>query len=155
MLRPISRGIFSRANNALQSALCSILVKLLSLEKNIISFLCLSLFRVWSSIGNYFMPQELFYKSGTAFKNQLKIFNSYIPCILNAIEDLKFTPDFVQIIFKFTVANLLKSNILTEVVPERKLLQLNKNKQKEKLSITWTFSWKFGVVICSKAWMRL
>ena len=45
------------------------------------------------------MPQELFYKSGTAFKNQLKIFNSYMPCILNAIEDLKFTPDFVQIIF--------------------------------------------------------
>ena len=82
------------------------------------------------------MPQELFYKSGAAFKNQLKFFNSYIPFILNAIEDLKFTPDFVQIIFKFTVANLLKSNILTEVVPERKLLQLNKNKQKEKLSIT-------------------
>lgn len=82
------------------------------------------------------MPQELFYKSDTAFKNQLKIFNSYIPCILNAIEDLKFTPDFVQIIFKFTVEKLLKSNILTEVVPERKLLQLNKNKQKEKLSIT-------------------
>ena len=78
MLRPISRGIFSRANNALQSALCSILVKLLSLEKKLISFSCLSLFRVWSSIGNYFMSQELFYKSDTAFKNQLKIFNSYI-----------------------------------------------------------------------------
>ena len=82
------------------------------------------------------MPQELFYKSDTAFKNQLKNFNLYIPFILNAIEDLKFTPNFVQIIFKFTVANLWKSNILTEVVPERKLLQLNKNKQKEKLSIT-------------------